>query len=142
MSMQAFLWNERADELAKECLDKKTSSTWSHLRSYCLRMDFFSQLPIHCSKIICAMVNRDGYGVNGDDAHEVLDDIFFAGWTDSFFDGLVTDIDPEEREELLKFNEELVESSHGKLAPIVRDAAKYQTLAGSHTNQGHRQLYI
>lgn len=138
----SFSWNDRADELAQECVAKKTSSTWSHLASYCLRMGFFSKLTVHASKIVCAELNRDGYGVNGSDTHEVLEDIFFSGWTDKFFDGLLTDILPEERESLLRFNEDLVSSSQGKLAPIDRDVVKYQTYAGSHTNQGHRQLYI
>jgi len=36
----------------------------------------------------------------------------------------------------------MVGSSKGMLAPVDRDVVKYLTLAGSHTNQGHRQLYI
>jgi hypothetical protein len=54
----------------------------------------------------------------------------------------MTDILPEERDEVLAFNQSLIDGSKGMLAPIQTDIVKYQTLAGSHTNQGHRQLYI
>jgi hypothetical protein len=138
----AFRWNDRADELAKQVLEKRTASAWQHLQSYCLRMDFFKRMPIHCSRIICARCNRDGYGVNGRDVHENMDDTFYSGWHEQFFHGMLTDIMPEEHELVLKFNEDMIASSKGMLAPLDREIVKYQTLAGSHTNQGHRQLYI
>lgn len=141
-TMSSPSWNDRADELAKQVLAKQTASAWQHLQSYALRMDFFKKVSVHCSKIVCAVVNRDGYGVNGRDVHENVDDTFYSGWHDQFFMGLLTDILPEEREDVLSFNEKLVNSSKGQLAPVDRDIVKYQTLAGSHTNQGHRQLYI
>ena len=142
MSSFAFPWNDRADELAKQVLEKRTASAWQHLQAYCLRMDFFKRIPVHCSRIVCATCNRDGYGVNGKDVHENVDDTFYSGWHDQFFHGMLTDILHEERDAVLKFNEDMVGSSKGMLAPVDRDVAKYQTLAGSHTNQGHRQLYI
>ena len=140
MSFPAAAWNERADELAKLVIEKKTASSWQHLQSYALRMDFFKKVTVHSSRIVCATCNRDGYGVNGNDVHENVDDTFYCGWHDQFFLGLLTDILPEEREDVLSFNERLVNSSKGLLAPVDRDVVKYQTLAGSHTNQGHRQL--
>ena len=57
-----------------------------------------------------------------------------AGTIDSL--GLLTDILPEEREAVISFNEKLVDSSKGQLAPVDRDLVKYLTLAGSHTSQG------
>jgi hypothetical protein len=137
-----FAWNTRADELARQACETKTASSWQHLLSYCLRMDFFKRIPAHCSRIVCALANRDGYGVNGKDVHENIDDTFYAGWHDQFFHGMMTDILPEERDEVLAFNQSLIDGSKGMLAPIQTDIVKYQTLAGSHTNQGHRQLYI
>ena len=142
MSSFAFPWNDRADELAKQVLEKRTASAWQHLQAYCLRMDFFKRIPVHCSRIVCATCNRDGYGVNGKDVHENVDDTFYSGWHDQFFHGMLTDILHEERDAVLKFNEDMVGSSKGMLAPVDRDVVKYLTLAGSHTNQGHRQLYI
>lgn len=139
MSLQG--WNDRADELALECLAEGTSSSWARLCSYCLRMGFFEKVTAHCSQIVCAMINRDGYGCNPNDVAENVEDTVAAGWCDKYFDGVFTDIDPDEREELLSFNEKLTDSSKGKLAPVQRDLAKFQTLAGSHTNQGHRQMY-
>lgn len=135
-------WNARAHELAQQVLEKQTASAWQHLMSYALRMDFFKKVTVHCSKIVCAVVNRDGYGVNGRAVHENVDDAFYSGWHDGFFLGLLTDILPEEQDAVISFNEKLVNSSKGQLAPVVRDLVKYQTLAGSHTNRGHRQLYI
>jgi len=137
-----FAWNARADELARQAVEKKTASAWQHLLSYCLRMDFFKRMPVHCSRIVCAMCNRDGYGVNGKDVHENIVDTFYSGWHDQFFHGMITDVLPEERDAVLCFNQELIDSSKGMLAPMDTATVKYQTLAGSHTNQGHRQLYI
>ena len=139
MSLQG--WSDRADELALECLAEGTSSSWARLCSYCLRMGFFEKVTAHCSQIVCAMINRDGYGCNPNDVAENVEDTVAAGWCDKYFDGVFTDIDPDEREELLSFNEKLTDSSKGKLAPVQRDLAKFQTLAGSHTNQGHRQMH-
>ena len=82
------------------------------------------------------------HGVDGRDVHENVDDTFYSGWHDRFFLGLLTDILPEEREALISFNEKLADSSTGQLAPVDRDLVKYLTLIGSHTSQGHRQLYI
>ena len=137
-----FPWNERADQLAKDVVSKGTASAWQHLQSYCLRMEFFKKIPVHCSRIVCATCNRDGYGVNGKDVHENISDTFYSGWHDQFFHGMITDILPEEHAEVLSFNRRLIDQSKGLLAPLDPDAVKYQTLAGSHTNQGHRQLYI
>ena len=136
----ATAWNDRANELAMECLDQGTSSAWARLCSYCLRMGFFQKVTAHCSQIVCAVTNRDGYGCNVQDVQENIEDTVHAGWCDKFFDGIFTDIDQSEREAVLLFNEKMVGSTKGFLAPIERDLVKFQTLAGSHTNQGHRQL--
>ena len=136
----ATAWNDRANELAMECLDQGTSSAWARLCSYCLRMGFFQKVTAHCSQIVCAVTNRDGYGCNAQDVQENIEDTVHAGWCDKFFDGIFTDIDQSEREAVLLFNEKMVGSAKGLLAPIERDLVKFQTLAGSHTNQGHRQL--
>ena len=133
-------WNDRANELAMECLAQGTSSAWARLCSYGLRMGFFQKVTAHCSQIVCAVTNRDGYGCNVKDVHENIEDTVHAGWCDKFFDGIFTDIDQSEREAVLLFNEKMVGSAKGLLAPIERDLVKFQTLAGSHTNQGHRQL--
>ena len=100
---------------------------------------FFRKVTAHCSQIVCAVTNRDGYGCNAQDVQENIEDTVHAGWCDKFFDGIFTDIDQSEREAVLLFNEKMVGSA-GLLAPIERDLVKFQTLAGSHTNQGHRQL--
>jgi len=133
-------WNDRANELAMECLAQGTSSAWARLCSYGLRMGFFQKVTAHCSQIVCAVTNRDGYGCNVKDVHENIEDTVHAGWCDKFFDGIFTDIEQSEREAVLLFNEKMVGSTKGFLAPIERDLVKFQTLAGSHTNQGHRQL--
>lgn len=135
-------WNERAEQLAKDCIIQGTSSAWARLCTYCLRMGFFEKVTAHCSQIVCAVTNRDGYGVNAGDVGENVEDTVLAGWSDKFFDVVITNLAPEEREAVLLFNEKMVATSKGQLAPIERDLVKFQTLAGSHTNQGHRQLYI
>jgi hypothetical protein len=81
--------------------------------------------------------------VNGHDVHENIADHADVGWSDALFDGAVTDIDHESRDKIINFNETLVAGSDGMLAPVVREDAKYITMAGSHTTQGHRQhIYI
>lgn len=132
-------WDDRADALALDCLEKKTGAAWQNFVAYCLKMGYIEKFPVHYNQCVCAPTNRDSYGCNGYDTHENISDITSAGWSDGYFDGIITDIDPSEREAVLTFNEDMVASSKGQLAPIVRELIKFMTYAGSHTTQGLRQ---
>ena len=136
-----FKWDDRADELAKEALAKQTGAAWQNLQTYCLKMGYFEKLNVHASQIVCAPSNRDTYGCNGHDTHDNIDNVT-NGWSDSFFEGIITDVDVSEREEVLQYNETMVAASKGQLAEIVRELIKFMTLAGSHTTQGFRQQHF
>ena len=103
-------------------------------------MGYFECMPTHYSQIVCAPTNRDGYGCNGFDDYENIMEVTSC-FSDSYFDGIFTDIDPEEHDFVLVFNETMVAQANGMLAPIVRDETKFMTHAGSHTTQGFRQQY-
>ena len=134
-------WDEHAESFAQECLSMKSAVSWKILSAYCLKMDFMERLTVHFNQIVCSPNNRNGYGCNGHDTHENID-IITSAWCDEYFDGIITEIDPSKREEVLKFNETMVAASQGRLAPVDRQVAKFQTYAGSHTTQGLRNQYF
>ena len=137
-SIMIFKWDDRADELASACLQKQTGATWMNLCSYCLSMGYFERMCVPSAQICCAPNNRDGFGCAGSDVHQNICDLVNSGWSDSYFVGVLTDVAPDEREHVLTWNETMIASSMGMLAPISRDEIKFMTLAGSHTTLGFR----
>ena len=136
------VWPARARELAAYLVESGGAAVWQELKTYGLKMGIFQKLVIHCRHIVCSPANRDRYGCNPHDVHELTADHAEIGWSNKLFDGIVTDVDHECRDDVIEYNIELVASSDGMLAPIEPDETKYMTMAGSHTNQGHRQVYI
>ena len=134
-------WEPKADELAQAAVRKGTAAAWQELLKYCTLMGYFLRVKVHARHIVICPCNRDGYGVNPADVHEILSDITEVGWSHDAFDGILTDVEADEKDEVCEYNEVQVAASGGMLAPIVRDEVDYMTLAGSHTNQGHRSRY-
>lgn len=95
---------------------------------------------VHCSQIAVHYLNRDGYGVNPQDAAANLSDIAAVSWHDKSFRGVLAEVRPDELDKVHLFNKALVDSSNNTLAPIEKEACKYATLWGSHTNAGHRMV--
>ena len=138
----SFKWDERADQLAKAAVDEQSGAAWQNLTAYAIKMGYFERLNVHASQICCSPSNRNGYGTNGYDTHDHIDKFTLARWSDGYFLGIVTDIDPSERTMVLAWNEKIVSAAKGLLASIIREDLKYMTLAGSHTTQAFRQQYI
>ena len=135
-------WEPKADELAQAAVQKGTAAAWKELLTYAIKMGYFVKVKVHCRHIVVCPCNRDGYGVNPADVHEILSDIAEVGWNNECFDGILTDVEADEKDEVCEYNEALVASAGGMLAGIVRDEVDYMTLAGSHTNQGHRSIIL
>jgi hypothetical protein len=134
----ATAWEQRVHDLANTAVDKGTGSAWQTLLTYCLQMGYFEKVTVHCRHIVVCPSNRDSYGVNPLDVHEILSDIVEVGWCPKYFDGIITDVEADEKDYVCTYNEHLVASSNGLLAPITRDEVYYMSLAGSHTTCGHR----
>jgi len=141
-SVTIYKWDDRAHELAMGCLSKQTGASWMNLTQYCISMQFFERMSVPSGQCACAPINRDGYGCNGYDVHENICDLVNSGWSDAYFDGILTDIDPAERQEVMVWNERMVAQSSNMLAPIVREDIKFMTLAGSHTTLGFRYIHM
>ena len=95
---------------------------------------------IPCSKLVVAMCNRGGYGLNGFDVQDNTSDIASTHWYDKLFKGVCTDIPPEEFDALMAFNIEQVLAANGILADVEPNKATYQTLCGGHTTQGMKAV--
>jgi hypothetical protein len=78
--------------------------------------------------------NRDGYGVNPHDMHDLMDDIFSLGWDTSKVSALCVELDPTDKS-ICGFNEQLVMGCKGMLAPVDVGQLRYASLWGGHTNQ-------
>lgn len=78
--------------------------------------------------------NRDGYGVNPHDMHDLMDDIFSLGWDTSKVSALCVELDSTDKS-IRDFNEELVLGCKGMLAPVDVGQLRYASLWGGHTNQ-------
>ena len=95
---------------------------------------------IPCSKLVVAMCNRGGYGVNSFDVQDNLSDIASTHWYDKLFKGVCTDIQADEFDALMAFNIEQVAAANGLLAEVEPNKATYQTLCGGHTTQGMKAI--
>ena len=78
--------------------------------------------------------NRDGYGVNPHDMHDLMDDIFSLGWDTSKVSALCVELDPTDKS-IRDFNAELVLGCKGMLAAVDVGQLRYASLWGGHTNQ-------
>ena len=115
----SFKWDERADQLARAALEEQSGASWQNLCDYAIKMGYFERLNVHASQICCSPSNRDGYGTNGWDTHDHIDKFTLARWSDGYFVGILTDIDPSERTIVLAWNEKIVAAAKGLLAPTV-----------------------
>ena len=80
-------------------------------------------------------LNRDGCGVSTRHIADLTRDLLQLGWSASQFQGICVEVPPVDSAAVLTFNQNLVEQSLGKLAPVSPETMKFATLAGSHTNQ-------
>ena len=93
-----------------------------------------SRIP--CTKLVVARCNRGGYGINSFDVQENTSDIASTQWYDKLFKGVCTEIEADEFDAVIAFNQEQVAASNGVLAPVEPFKATHQTLCGGHTTQG------
>jgi hypothetical protein len=74
-------------------------------------------------------LNRDGYGLNAQDCHDLMDDYISVG----FSKRAIFCICVEAEDEDLKFNDNLVREADGALGHIEINGIRYVTLSASHT---------
>ena len=82
--------------------------------------------------------NRDGYGVSGPDAHELLDKIAEVGWSDRETSPHCVEVDMSAGSAIQAFNEKLMQQSSGLIPPLK--FLRFASLAASHTNVALRAL--
>ena len=82
----------------------------------------------------CHPSNRDGYGINPNDVHRLISDIFTLGFDHGEVKAVCSEIDPAEAAKVQAWNDKMIQESAGKLAPLECDL-RYATLWGGHTNQ-------
>ena len=78
--------------------------------------------------------NRDGQGCSWSDVYDLLDLIIDVGWSDEEVQAICMNISSKDRSKIVQSNEQLVEASRGRLAPISTPL-RFASLAASHTNQ-------
>ena len=98
------------------------------------------EIRVHSKHVGVHPCNRDGLGVSSVGVQDLLNSIFSLGWDWSEAKRLAVEADEGNRDAHLKFNEQLVTSSAGVLAPI-KDHLMFLSLQGSHTNQVLRSIY-
>ena len=96
---------------------------------------------VHCSRILVSKCNRGGYGIDPWDAQENISDITETKFHQTLFKGLLTDIRPEDLQEVIDFNVAEVEASNGILAPVEPLKATHVSLWGGHSTCGFRAVY-
>ena len=75
-----------------------------------------SRVP--CSKLVVHKCNRGGYGINAYDVQDNVSDIASTQWYDKLFKGVCTDIEADEFDAVIAFNQEQVAASNGVLALV------------------------
>jgi len=95
---------------------------------------------VPCGKMVVSKVNRGGYGINSFVVQDNVSDIAATQWYDKLFRGVCTEIDADEFDEVIKYNQDQVAAADGALAPVEPFKATYQTLCGGHTTQGMKAV--
>ncbi len=75
--------------------------------------------------------NRDGYGLNAIDVHDLIDSVVDVGFVPAKVQAIGVEI---ENEDVRRWNERLVASADGLLGVMDGNALKITSLCGSHTN--------
>ena len=94
---------------------------------------------VHSKYIACHPANRDGVGCVGSDCHSLLDDILAVGWDPSAPKPVCVEV-RDAHDEVVAFNEKMIQSNNNLLAPLQTGCVKYASLSASHTNQVLRLL--
>lgn len=95
---------------------------------------------MNSSVIICHYKNRGNFGIAAHDMQSNLSLIAANKWHDELFQGICTDIAPSEMSLALDFNNKIVAGARGTMAPIMPQTVTHMSLAGGHTNFGHRAV--
>ena len=98
------------------------------------------EMRVHCRHVGVHPCNRDGIGVSAVAVQQLLSNIFALGFDWAEVKALAVETDGAGRDDAVKFNERLVASSSGTLAPIS-DHLMLLSLQGSHTNQALRAIH-
>jgi hypothetical protein len=97
------------------------------------------QLQIKSRHVGTHPCNRDGYGINAHDVHDLVENIFAIGWDSQEVKAVCCELESNDTA-TKTWNVELASNSGGLLAPVVPDALKFVSLWGGHTNQGLRAI--
>jgi hypothetical protein len=89
-------------------------------------------LQIHSKLIGCHPCNRDGYGINAMDVHELGSDIFAIGFDLDEVRAVCCEVSSTD-DECRLWNQTLISHADGLLPPM--EFLKFATLWGGHTNQ-------
>ena len=95
------------------------------------------EVKVHSKYVGVHPLNRDGYGVSANAVQALITNVAHIGWDWGAVKALAVEVDETNSEAVHKFNQDLVQSSNGILAPIT-DRLRFVSLEGSHTNQALR----
>lgn len=98
------------------------------------------KIRINCRFVLCHPLNRGGLGINVEDVHLILSEIWAAGWDSDEIRAICTEISEESKGGIVEFNMQMVEDAIGKLAPVEPALARFASISGGHLNQGFRLI--
>ena len=85
-------------------------------------------------------MNRDGFGISVQDAHDLMSHILEIGWASEQCAPVACEVPPAEAEHAFDFNCRLAALSGSMLPAIQKHNLKFLSLSGSHTNAGLRAI--
>ena len=85
-------------------------------------------------------MNRDGFGISVQDAHDLMSHILGIGWASEQCAPVACEVPPAEAEHAFDFNCRLAALSGSMLPAIQKHNLKFLSLSGSHTNAGLRAI--
>ena len=95
------------------------------------------KIPV--SMVGVSPVNRDGLGVNAEDAHALGGDLFAMGWSQEAVGVVVCVEEKPGRDDIARFDDSIV-AGNPKLPDSVPDTIRFGSIAGSHRNMFLRCL--
>lgn len=138
--MAAFDVSPAVDALANECLATEGAAAVESLLALLQQEGISTVFRAHCDAVLISEQNRDCFGVSPVDVGENISDVCSIQWHDSLFKGVLTDVTGAKLAKCIAFNEQVIEGSQGKLAPVVRSKVQWKALRGNHTNCGHKAI--
>lgn len=95
---------------------------------------------IRCGQVVVHPSNRNGSGLSVHHVREMVETLSDLGYDEALCKNICVEIPPDQLDEVLRFNKNLVAEANGSLADIEEQSVRFASISGTHTNCALRSI--